>query len=272
MSIEPIILGVLNVTPDSFSDGGKYDKLDAAIAHAQKMISDGADLIDVGGESSRPFATNVRLDIELERSIPVVEALVSCGIKVSIDTRKYEVALAAVRAGASIINDISGGTDHRLIGLLKENPDVDLIMMHMKGTPQNMQVDPKYPDGVIVEVAAFLAQRVNAFTEAGVEKHRLWVDPGIGFGKNLSQNLELLRNLSVFSALGGRLVIGTSRKSMLSHLLGEKDGPIDSRLAGSIASNLHAFSVGGASVFRVHDVAEMKRALVTWRTIEGNNS
>jgi dihydropteroate synthase len=262
-----LIMGVLNVTPDSFSDGGIYYAKGSALQQAERLVADGADIIDVGGESTRPGAQPVSLQEEMDRVLPIVEAIRSTlSVSISVDTRKFELAREAVRAGASIINDISGGTDVRLLELMRGST-AQLVLMHMRGTPENMQQDPTYPKGVVPEVRAFLAERVRAFREAGVSKERLWVDPGIGFGKSLTHNLELLRGIKDLAAVGGRLVIGTSRKAFLAQLLGDPKTDFAAREAGTLASNLWARS-HGASVFRVHDVANMKRALTTWAAME----
>jgi dihydropteroate synthase len=203
----------------------------------------------------------------MDRVLPIVEAIKSTlSVQISVDTRKFELAREAVRAGAGIINDISGGTDVRLLELLRGST-ASLVLMHMRGKPENMQSEPQYPKGVVSEVRAFLAERVRAFREAGISKDRLWVDPGIGFGKTLAHNLELLRQLKDFSSVGGRLAIGTSRKSFLACLLGDPKLAFPQREPGTLSSNLWAYS-HGASVFRVHDVGAFKRALQTWSAIE----
>ncbi len=264
----PLIMGVLNITPDSFSDGGKYYCKGSALAHAEKLVEEGADIIDVGGESTRPGAAPVSLQEEMDRVLPVVEAIRSTlAVSISVDTRKYEVAKEAVRAGASIINDVSGGADIRLLELLRDTK-VNLILMHMKGTPETMQIEPDYPKGVVSEVRSFLAERVRAFREGGVSKDRLWVDPGVGFGKTLQHNLELLRSLKDLASIGGRMVAATSRKSFLAGILGDTKLEMPLREQGTLASNLWAYA-NGASVFRVHEVACLRRALLTWRGIEG---
>jgi dihydropteroate synthase len=262
-------MGILNVTPDSFSDGGQFYYKGSALQHAERLVQEGAQIIDVGGESSRPGSQPVSLQEEMDRVLPIVEAIHSTlSVQISVDTRKFELAREAVRAGASIINDISGGADTRLPELLKQS-NASLVLMHMRGEPENMQQDPSYPRGVVAEVRAFLAERVRAFREAGISKDRLWVDPGIGFGKTLDHNLEILRGLKDFATVGGRLVIGTSRKSFLSHLLDDKKGDIALREPGTLSSNLWAFSQG-ASVFRVHEVGPFVRALRTWQAVAGN--
>lgn len=265
-STAPLVMGVLNVTPDSFSDGGEFLTPEAALRQANVMFTDGADIIDIGGESTRPGAPEVSLQEELDRVLPVVEAIASeFPVEISIDTSKPAVAEAAVRLGASIINDVTGGSDPQMARIGAEH-DVGFILMHMRGNPRTMQADPEYPRGVVHEVRFYLADRVRAFAEAGIDSERIWIDPGIGFGKTAEHNLELLRDLDSFHGLAGRIVVGTSRKAFLSHILGEASLPRAAREPGTLASNLWAFTKG-ASVFRVHDVAAMKRALKTWEAI-----
>ncbi|MBY0372136.1 dihydropteroate synthase [bacterium] len=263
-----LVMGILNVTPDSFSDGGKFYGKGAALVHAERLVQEGADIIDVGGESTRPGSVAISLQEEMDRVLPIVEAVRSVlPAEVSVDTRKFEIAREAIRAGATIINDITGGSDPRLLDLLRQSPTTKLILMHMKGTPETMQDSPVYPKGVLPEVRAFLAERVRAFREGGISKDRLWVDPGIGFGKTYAHNLELLRGMKDLAAVGGRLVCATSRKAFLAAILGDAQADFASREAGTLASNLWALAQG-ASVFRVHDVAACRRALKTWAAIE----
>ncbi len=265
-SAAPLVMGVLNVTPDSFSDGGEFLEREAALRHAEKLFLDGADIIDVGGESTRPGAPEVSAQVEMDRVLPVIEAIASeFAVEISIDTSKVAVAEAAVRLGATIVNDVTVGSDPAMARLGAEH-DVCFILMHMRGNPRTMQKDPEYPRGVVSEVRFYLADRVRAFAEAGIDSERLWIDPGIGFGKTAEHNLELLKDLGSFEDLAGRVVVGTSRKKFLSQILGEADLPREAREPGTLASNLWAFSKG-ASVFRVHDVAAMKRALKTWEAI-----
>lgn len=246
------VMGVLNVTPDSFSDGGQWLAHSDAIAHGQALFAQGADIVDVGGESTRPGALAVSVDEELERVIPVIEALSSQGV-VSVDTSKPEVALAAVRAGASIINDVTAS-----LFQVAADTGADWVAMHMQGSPRTMQVSPVYQD-VVSEVAAFLVDKAEAATRAGVKK--VWIDPGIGFGKTLQHNLSLLRSLSVLSATGYPVVVGTSRKSFIGTLLADGGSPVpaDQRVEGSLASALWSIT-NGASIVRVHDVKETVRA------------
>lgn len=262
----PLVMGVLNVTPDSFSDGGLAFGIEAALVHARRLVAAGADIVDIGGESTRPGATPVALAEELDRVLPVVEACArQLPVRISVDTRKWEVAEAAVRAGATLVNDISGGADARLPGLGADGR-VEFLLMHMQGTPETMQRAPSYPRGVVTEVRDALAARVAAFREAGVAPSRIWIDPGIGFGKTVEQNLELLRRLDELGGIGGRVAVGTSRKSFLGTVVG--GAPLVDREPGTLATGLWAYQ-RGASVFRVHDVAAFRRALVTWRAVEG---
>ncbi|MBI1862477.1 MAG: dihydropteroate synthase, partial [Deltaproteobacteria bacterium] len=263
-----LIMGVLNVTPDSFSDGGQFVSVDRAIRQALLMVSEGAHIIDVGGESSRPGAQAISASEELDRVAPVIEKLSQAvDVRISVDTRKYEVACDAVSLGATLLNDISGGADLRMAQLACAG-ELDVILMHMNGEPGTMQLSPEYPEGVVPEVKRFLRDRVRAFEEVGVAPERIWVDPGIGFGKQLGDNLELLDRIGEFSDLAGRVVVGTSRKSFLATVLEEANLPMDLRREGTLASNLWAYQ-NGATVFRVHDVGPLARALKTWDAIRG---
>lgn len=262
------VMGILNVTPDSFSDGGKFNTVEKAVEHARKMILDGADIIDVGGESTRPGSDPVSLQEEMDRVLPVIEKIRNqFPVTLSVDTTKFEVAAQAVSLGATLINDVSGGRDIRLIKLLTDFPPVSLILMHSKGEPKTMHEDPKYALGVVSEVKEVLQSKIRQFGEAGVEKSRLWLDPGIGFGKTVNHNLDLLRHLDSLNGIGGRVVIGTSRKSFLGSLIGEAQGALEKREPGTLATHLWAFQKG-ASVFRVHDVGAMKRALISWEAVQ----
>jgi dihydropteroate synthase len=255
--IRPLIMGVVNVTPDSFSDGGRYLDHAAAIAHGQAVVADGADWVDVGGESTRPRAEPVPVGEELRRVIPVVEELASDGVAVSIDTRKAEVARAALDAGARMVNDVSASlADVAAAG------DAAFVAMHMLGDPRTMQDDPSYDD-VVADVRDFLVGRADAARSAGVED--VWLDPGIGFGKTLAHNLDLLANLDVLVGTGYPVLIGTSRKAMLGTLAARADGadapvpPPTDRLEGSVATAVWVMRQGVAMV-RVHDVAATVRA------------
>jgi len=245
----PLVMGIVNVTPDSFSDGGRYLATDAAVAHGLDLLAQGAAILDVGGESTRPGASVVSVDEEIRRVVPVVEQLAPHG-RVSVDTRNPEVARAAVAAGATLINDVSAQ-----LWPVAADLGVGWVAMHMQGEPATMQLDPVY-DNVVDEVCAFLAERATEAAEAGVAE--IWVDPGFGFGKTLQHNLTLLAQLDRVVALGWPVVVGTSRKGMLGRILADSDGvadPVDSddRLAGSIASEVWAMH-RGAAMIRAHDV------------------
>ena len=247
-----LVMGVLNVTPDSFSDGGRYLSHDAAVAHGLEMVAEGADVVDVGGESSRPGAEPVGEAEEHRRVVPVVEAL-SPHVRVSVDTVKEAVAEAAVRAGATLINDVSASL-HEVAAAT----GVGWVAMHMRGTPRTMQRDPRYDD-VVAEVEAFLAERAERAVAAGVRE--VWVDPGIGFGKTAGHNLTLLRHLDRLAAGGHPVLVGTSRKSFLGHLTADEPRPltVDQRLDGSLATAVWAMA-HGASMVRAHDVAPTVQA------------
>ena len=253
-------MGIVNVTPDSFSDGGRFFEHGDAIAHGRRLAEDGADLVDVGGESTRPGAEPVGAEEERRRVIPVVEALAAEGIVVSVDTTKAAVARPALEAGAAVVNDVSAfRVDPELAGLTAA-AGATCVLMHMLGEPRTMQDDPRYDD-VVAEVAAFLEERLAFAVAEGVPESRVWLDPGIGFGKTSEHNLELLRRLDEIAALGRPVVIGTSRKSFLGRLTGRGE---EGRLAGTLATNVMALE-RGAGVFRVHDVAEVRDALrVAW--------
>ncbi len=253
--MNPKLMGVVNVTPDSFSDGGLYLDSDAAVAHGEKLVRDGADVLDVGGESTRPGAAEVAEVEELRRIEPVVAALAGAAA-VSIDTSKLAVAEAALDSGASIVNDVTAlRRDPEMAALCAER-QAGVVLMHMPGNPRTMQDDPRYDD-VVDDIRAFLAERIEAAVAAGVEEERIWLDPGIGFGKTVEHNLELLRRLAELRDLGRPLVIGTSRKSFIGKIDGSE---VDERLGGSIASSVLA-AAEGADVLRVHDVAETAQAM-----------
>jgi dihydropteroate synthase len=248
------IMGVVNVTPDSFSDGGVFDDDVAAIAHAHRLIAEGAAIVDVGGESTRPGADPVPLEQELERVIPVVAGI--SGAQVSIDTMKSAVAEQALDAGASYVNDVSAFRHDPELPALVADRGVDCCLMHMLGEPRTMQDDPRYDD-VVDDVKAFLEERLKAATAAGIAEERIQLDPGIGFGKTLEHNLELLRRLDELTTLGRPIVIGTSRKSFLGRLTGRD---VTERVHATVATSVIAFE-RGARVFRVHDVAATADAL-----------
>ncbi|MEA2426740.1 MAG: dihydropteroate synthase [Thermoleophilaceae bacterium] len=248
------VMGVVNVTPDSFSDGGLYLDVDAAWRHGVELLEQGASILDVGGESTRPGAAPVAIAEELERVVPVIERLPD-GV-VSVDTRKVEVAEAAIQAGARIVNDVSAFRHAPEMAGLVASSGAGCCLMHMLGEPQTMQDDPVYAD-VVDDVKAFLEERLSFAVSEGVPEDKIWLDPGIGFGKTIYHNLELLRRLDEIVAIGRPIVIGTSRKSFIGKITGRE--PQD-RVAGTIATNVMAFE-RGASIFRVHDVRETVDAL-----------
>jgi dihydropteroate synthase len=254
--MSPKLMGVVNVTPDSFSDGGLFLDAEAAVRHGQKLARDGADILDVGGESTRPGAEEVSAEEERARTEPVVAALAEAGHTVSTDTSKLAVAEAALDAGAVIVNDVTALRHDPEIAALCAERDAELVLMHMQGEPRTMQANPAYDD-VVDDVKAFLAERIEVAVAAGVEEERIWLDPGIGFGKTLEHNLELLRRLGELRELGRPLVVGTSRKSFIGKIDGSGVGD---RIGGTIASSVLAASAG-ADVLRVHDVREAAQAL-----------
>lgn len=259
----PILMGIVNVTPDSFSDGGQHDQTDAAIAHARHLVSQGAQILDIGGESTRPGAASVTLELELARVMPVLDALKDSGAAVSIDTCKPEVMQAALAAGADIINDVTGMRDPRARAVIAQHSSCGVCVMHMQGEPRTMQQNPHYDD-VVREVHQALLQQVQALESAGVDRSRISVDPGLGFGKTVAQNYQLVAELETIASSGYPVVFGASRKSMLGAITGR---PVDQRLAGSIAAAL-AGVAHGAKVLRVHDVGETRDALMIWQSVK----
>lgn len=265
MSDRVKVMGVVNVTPDSFSDGGRFLAPGAALAQARRLIEDGADILDIGAESTRPGSDPVSAQDEIARAIPLIEAIrAESSVAISIDTMKPEVARAAVAAGANIWNDVAA------LGFGPQGPQVaaelgcDVVLMHMQGEPRTMQAEPRYDD-VVAEVTAFLAARADAAMSAGVARGKIWLDPGIGFGKTLAHNLALLANLDGFVALGFPVLLGVSRKSFIAAVHPPAKLAQD-RLAGSLACALKGAEAGVAAV-RVHDVAESVQALKVWRAI-----
>lgn len=252
----PRVMGIVNNTPDSFSGDGLSGDVDAAVARGVKMFESGADIVDVGGESTRPGAEPVPEAVEIARAVPVVEALskIHPG-RVSIDTMKPRVAASALMAGASIVNDVSGLRDPRMVETVAEH-DAAVIIMHMKGDPKTMQVRPRYRD-VVGEISEFLKDRVAVAEAGGIDPRKIMVDPGIGFGKSLEHNLEIITRLGDFKRIGKPLVIGVSRKSFIGKITGL---PVDQRLGGSLAAALVAVE-NGADIVRVHDVPETVSAL-----------
>ena len=265
MSNRVNVMGVVNVTPDSFSDGGRFLAPDAALAQARRLIAEGADILDIGAESTRPGSDPVSAQDEIARAVPLIEAIrAESPIPISIDTMKPEVARAAVAAGANIWNDVAA------LGFAPQGPQVaaelgcEVVLMHMQGEPRTMQAEPRYDD-VVAEVTAFLAARAEAARSAGVAREKIWLDPGIGFGKTLAHNLALLANLDALVALGFPVLLGVSRKSFIAAVHPPAKLAQD-RLAGSLACALKGAEAGVAAV-RVHDVAESVQALKVWRAI-----
>jgi dihydropteroate synthase len=253
----PRIMGILNVTPDSFSDGGEWFAFDEAVEHGRALVAEGADILDIGGESTRPGAAPVALDEELRRVVPVIRVLREVGAQLSVDTMKLTVVQAAVEAGATFVNDVTAFRHEPEIAGFVADRGCDCCLMHMLGEPRTMQDDPRYGD-VVDDVRAFLEERAEFAVGEGVREERIMVDPGIGFGKTLDHNLELLRRLDEIVAVGFPVVVGTSRKSFLGRLTGRED-PHD-RVAATVATTVLALE-RGAAVFRVHDVAPTKDAL-----------
>lgn len=261
----PLVMGVLNLTPDSFSDGGRWSDTGSAVEHATAMIDDGADLIDLGAESTRPGAPIVPADLELSRLVPVIRALADCGRPLSVDTRKPQVMRAVLDLGVDMINDVSGFSDPQAIAAVSDSRAACCVM-HMLGDPLTMQQDPVYRD-VVREVRQMLADRADALQAAGIDRSRIVIDPGIGFGKTLEHNLALLASLPGLVALGLPVLVGVSRKSMLGALTGRA---VDRRLPASLAAMLAAVA-GGAHIVRVHDVPETVDALRVWQAIRDAN-
>jgi dihydropteroate synthase len=258
------LMGVVNVTPDSFSDGGLFLDPAAAVAHGRELAAAGAEILDVGGESTRPGAEPVSAEEELRRVVPVIGGLHDLDCEVSVDTSKATVAEAALDAGATIVNDVTALRGDSGMAALCAERGATVILMHMLGEPRTMQEDPRYGD-VVAEVKSFLAERLEAATAAGVVEEQVWLDPGIGFGKTAAHNMELLRRLGELRELGRPLVIGTSRKSFIGKVDGSAAGE---RLGGTIASSVLA-AAEGAEVLRVHDVAEVRQALAVAAAILG---
>lgn len=259
----PLVMGILNATPDSFSDGGKFQSLDLALSRAEQMISEGVDIIDIGGESTRPGSRPLPLAEELRRVLPLIYALRDCGKPLSIDTYKPEVMREALEAGVDMINDINAFQAEGALRTVRDS-SCGICIMHMQRDPQTMQQEPHYAD-VCSEVSIFLQNRISMAESEGIERSRICVDPGFGFGKNLEHNLALLRDIGRFERDAGVPVLaGMSRKSMIGAITGK---PVDHRLAGSIAAALVAVA-RGARIVRVHDVAETLDAIRVWHAVE----
>ena len=258
-------MGIVNTTPDSFSDGGQYFQRDSALAHARQLISEGADILDIGGESTRPGAHPVSLQEELDRVLPVLEGLQGSPVPISIDTCKPEVMYAAIRSGVHMVNDINALQSPAAMSVVSES-DVAVCLMHKQGNPQTMQTQPQYLD-VVAEVADFLRKRVDASQAAGIQRNRIVIDPGFGFGKTLEHNLAVLKNFGRLTEMGVPVLAGLSRKSMLGALTGRE---VSERLASSVAAALIAVQ-RGARIVRVHDVRETVDALKIWNAISENS-
>lgn len=258
----PLVMGIVNVTPDSFSDGGCHLQLDAALAHARQLIAEGADIIDIGGESTRPGAQPVSVDEELRRVLPVIEAMRGTTVPISIDTCKPQVMRAALDAGVQIVNDINALQDAAAMNAVASS-NAAVCLMHKQGNPQTMQMQPHYQN-VVAEVSAFLQARIAAAEAAGIQRNRIVIDPGFGFGKTLEHNLALLRRLDTLRELGVPILAGLSRKSMLGTLTGQDAGQ---RQSASVAAALIAVQ-RGANIVRVHDVRATVDALKIWNAVD----
>jgi len=257
-------MGVLNITPDSFSDGGRFAHIAGAVKRAHQMINEGADIIDIGGESTRPGADVVDEKTELSRVLPVIDALNQDGIpaEISIDTRRPKIAAAAVNAGATIWNDVTALSFDKNSINVASGLGCEVVLMHMRGDPKTMQNKPRY-DNVVSEVKSYLGERIKACVNGGMKKEKISIDPGIGFGKRLEDNLDLLQHFDAFYELGCPVLIGASRKSFINKI---DNSAVDERLGGSLASALWAAGLG-ASIVRVHDVKETVQALNVWQAI-----
>ena len=262
-----LIMGILNMTPDSFSDGGQFKSHNKAIDHALKMVEEGANIIDIGGESTRPGAEAVQLEEELSRTIPIIEAIrLKSDCLISIDTYKSKVAMAALAAGADMVNDISGLTfDHNMASLVAER-NVPVIIMHIKGKPGDMQKNPNY-DNLIKEIKVFFELQIAIAKRAGIDSGNIILDPGIGFGKRLEDNFEIIRELGQISTMGYPVLLGPSRKSFIGFTL---DLPIEERIEGTLAS-ITAGVINGARIVRVHDIRATRRTLTITEKIMGIN-
>jgi len=257
----PRVMGILNVTPDSFSDGGRFVDREKALEHARRMNADGADIIDIGGESTRPGAAPVNVDVELERVVPLVEALAREGMRICVDTAKPAVMREALRAGAGMINDVRALREPDALNVVAAGKAA-VCLMHMQGEPRTMQAEPHYDD-VVAEVRDFLVERARCCEAAGIARDRIVIDPGFGFGKTVAHNLALLRSLRIFEATGYPVLAGLSRKSMLGGFAGRD---VNERAAASVAAALAAVA-RGAAIVRVHDVRETVDALKVWHAI-----
>ena len=260
---KPLVMGILNATPDSFSDGGMFRTASDAIIQAELMIKSGADLIDIGGESTRPGAKPISLQEELDRVLPIIEALKGCGIPLSIDTYKAETMRQALRTGVDCVNDIWALRQDEAVSAVLESKDCGIVLMHMQRDPLTMQFDPDYQD-VITEVSQFLDERAKLLIQNGIGRDRIAIDPGFGFGKSLEHNINMLSHFESFTTLGFPLLAGISRKSMLGKITGKET---HERMAPSIAAAIMAAD-RGAQIIRVHDVAETVDALMLWEALQ----
>jgi dihydropteroate synthase len=259
----PLLMGVVNVTPDSFSDGGQHAEITSAIAHAHQLVTEGADIIDIGGESTRPGAFPVSIQEELARILPVIEAMRGSGVAISADTCKPEVMQAALDAGADIINDVTGMRQLEAQRIVAAHPNCGVCLMHMQGVPRTMQSQPRY-ENVVQEVKSALVAQAQLLERLGVKRARISLDPGLGFGKTLEHNYQLLHGLAQLVQSGYPVALGASRKSMIGSVTGKS---VDQRLSGSIAAAL-AGVARGAAIFRVHDVDATRDALKVWQAVQ----
>jgi dihydropteroate synthase len=263
-----LVMGIVNVTPDSFSDGGRYASVDTAVAHGINLVAQGADILDVGGESTRPGSLPVALDEELRRVLPVVEGLKrQTNVPLSVDTSKAEVARACLAAGAHIINDVTALQGDPQMAEVARDGRAAVILMHMQGTPATMQTAPHY-DNVVAEIAVFFEQRLQAAANFGIPFDRIALDPGFGFGKKAAHNLQLLAHLETYQSFGRPICLGVSRKGILGRILNR---PVEQRLAGSLAAVCFALARGAAQIVRVHDVAETRDAVKLFAALRHPN-
>lgn len=260
----PRLMGVVNVTPDSFSDGGDFLDAQAAIDHGRKLVDDGAHILDIGGESTRPGSKPITLDEECGRILPVIDGLSDLGVPISVDTRHADVMRRAIDAGATIVNDVTALTgDPDSVSVCAET-GVDVVLMHMQGTPETMQDNPTYEDAAL-DIVDYMRERLSVLNTAGIGLDKICIDPGIGFGKTLEHNLRILSAVDAFHQLGVPLLLGVSRKSFITKI--DRNVPAKERVAGSIAAAIAGWD-RGVQLFRVHDVAETRQALAVWQAIE----
>ncbi|KXW56169.1 dihydropteroate synthase [Ferrovum sp. PN-J185] len=258
---QPQVMGIINVTPDSFSDGGRFNQVDSAVAHAHQLIAEGADMLDIGGESTRPGADPVSIEEEINRVLPVVYALKDCGVPLSIDTRHHELMQRVLDVGVEMINDVTALIDPLAVDCCRQ-AQVKVCIMHMQGEPNTMQHQPHYTN-VVEEIYSFLNKRIDELVTAGINRDKIYIDPGFGFGKTVDHNLKLLQQLSRFRELGCPLLIGVSRKSFLGKVTNTE---VNERMLPSVIAALWA-TLSGADILRVHDVKQTKQALIMWQAI-----